>query len=234
MFIISKYSVTYLVRKYHILSQGDGVMKKGIIVNLKRFKLLDYVTLNKIFILLCALFIVGITLGSTVISKNGWISKNTDFLFTELIALHTDNSFFKKIFSCFLRYIVILFFYFLSGASMLGIVVTPFITVWHGIFVGSIISYIYSSYGINGIAFNAIILILPTSIFTVLCFFAARSAIDFSFSIVKLTMPKSRPTNLNNQFKNYCGKYLIFVGVTFICSLIEIILNIFFLKIFNF
>ena len=209
-------------------------MKKGIIVNLKRFKLLNYVTLNKIFIVLCLLFITGIVLGSSVLSKNSWLSQNTDLLFESFINVHTNKTFFSKLLSCYARYIIVLILYFLSGASMLGVAVTPFITVWQGILTGSITSYLYASHGLSGIAFNAIILIPPLSIFTVCCFFAARYAIDFSLSIAKLTMPKSRPASLYIEFKNYCGKYLIIVGIVLICSLIEIILNLLFLNFFNF
>ena len=209
-------------------------MKKGIIVNLKRFGLLDYVTRNKFFIILCVLFITGITLGVTVLSENNWLSQNTKFYFTEFINVHTQKSFIQKLTYCFLHYIVVLILYFLSGASMLGVAITPFITVWQGIFIGNAISHIYATYGLNGIAFNAIVFIPPISIFAVCCFFAAKYAINFSLSISKLILPKSRPLNLYNGFKDYCSKYIIFVGITLICSIIEIILNLLFLKFFNF
>lgn len=209
-------------------------MRRGIIVNLKRFKLLDYVTRNKIFIILCVLFITGMTFGAIIISKNSLLSKSVQLFFNSFLEVHIGNNFFKKLFKCITRYIIILIIYFLSGASMLGIAVTPFITLWQGIFIGGIISYLYSSLGLSGIAFNAIILIPPISVFSVCCFFAAKRAIAFSFDIAKLTMPKSRPTNLHDEFKNYCGRYLIFAGVTIICALLEIILNLLFLKHFKF
>ena len=209
-------------------------MRKGIVVNLKRFKLLNYVTLNKIFIVLCVLFIVGIALGSSVLSKNSWLSQNTELFFKGFVDVHTKKTFFKKLLYCFVRYIVVIILYFISGASLLGVAVTPFITVWQGIVIGSVMSYLYASHGLSGIAFNAIILIPPLAIFVVCCFFAARYAIDFSISIAKLTMPKCRPASLYIGFKNYSGKYLIIVGVALICCLIEIILNLLFLKFFNF
>lgn len=209
-------------------------MRRGIIVNLKRFKFLDYVTHNKIFILLCVLFVTGLTLGAIFVSKNSWLSKNVQMLFKGFVSVHIKDNFFKKFFICITHYLIILVIYFLSGASMLGIAVTPFVTLWQGILTGGIISFLYSALGLSGIAFNAIILIPPLSVFSVCCFFAANRAIDFSFNIAKLTMPKSRPTNLHDTFKNYCGRYLIFVGVTVICVLLEIILNLLFLKHFKF
>lgn len=209
-------------------------MRKGIIVNLKRFKVLDYVTLNKIFIILCAVFISGIAIGSIFLQKNSWLSQTTKTLFESYISVHNENPFFKKLLVCFSRYLIVLVLYFLSGSSMLGVAVTPFITAWQGILFGAVSSYLYQTYGLSGIAFNAIILIPPAVIFTICCFFAARYAIDFSLTVAKLTLPRSKPTSLYISFKNYCGKYLIFIAVSLICAVIDIILNLFFLKFFNF
>ena len=209
-------------------------MRKGIIVNLKRFKVFDYVTLNKIFLVLCALFIAGIVVGSAVFTKNNWLSDKAEALFNHYINTHTDTTFLKKLCVCSASYILILFLYFLSGTSMLGVAVTPFITVWQGILFGAVSSYLYKSHGLSGIAFNAIILIPPAVIFTVCCFFAARYAIGFSLMTARLTLPRSKPASLYINFKNYCVKYLIFIGISLICTTIEIILNLLFLKFFNF
>ena len=84
-------------------------MRKGIIVNLKRFKLLDYVTLNKVFILLCVLFITGITVGSVIYPKNLTIAEFAKNFFENYITVHNSNSFFKKLFVCFLKYLVVRF-----------------------------------------------------------------------------------------------------------------------------
>lgn len=209
-------------------------MRKGIILNLKHFKLLDYVTLNKIFLILCLFFITGVALGSTVFAKNSWLSQNIEGYFNSYITTHSGNAFFKKLYICLFRYLLVLILYFLSGTSMLGIVITPFITLWQGIFFGAVAGYIYATHGLVGIAFNAIILIPPMVIFTVCCFFAARYSIDFSLLIAKLTLPKSKPASLYINFKNYCVKYLVFIAVSFICTILEILLNLLFLKFFNF
>lgn len=208
-------------------------MKKGIILNLKRFKMLNYVTLNKIFIILCGIFIIGMLIGSRIYSKNEWISNFTESLFKSYVAVHNGNLFFKKLFFTFTRFLIILVVYFLSGSSMLGVVITPFIMAWQGIISSSLSSYLYTNHGLSGIAFNAIILIPSLVIFTICCLFAARYAIDFSILIAKLTFPRSKPASLYINFKKYCLKFLIFIGISMICSLIDIILNLLFLKFFQ-
>lgn len=209
-------------------------MKKGIILNLRWFKLRDYVTSNKVFLSLAALFILGVILGSVWLSDDSWMTKISRSTFERFIAVHSDGGFFNKFFVCFLRYITILFIYFVTGTLMLGVAIIPFITVWQGIAIGNITSYIYAQHGISGIAFNAIILITPLSVFVICCLLAAKDSINLSLDIAKLTLPKSRPASLNTAFKDYCTKYIILVGVIVICVLIEIILNVLFLKFFNF
>ena len=209
-------------------------MKKGIILNFKQLKLLDYVLINKIFIILCAFFIAGIIIGSLLYDDSNFLMQNTKVFFDSFIKTHTNNRLFSRFFICCIKYILVLVLYFLSGASMLGVAITPFITIWQGIIIGSVTSYLYSSYNLYGIAFNAIVFIPPLCIFTVCSFFAAKQSIDLSLSIARLTLPKSRPVNLYVIFKNYSIKYLVFIGIILLCVIIEIILNVLFLKFFNF
>ncbi len=209
-------------------------MRKGIIVNLKKLKILDYVNINKIFILLSLLFVAGVFIGSTILSKNSFVADLTEQFFTRFIELHKTTAFLKKLVLCLIRYLLILILYFLSGSGTLGVVLIPYIITWQGTLLGNLISYIYNTHGISGIAFNAIILIPPMAIFTVCCFFAARYSINFSLQIVKLTLPRSRPINLYYDFKNYCGKYIILLIITLFCSVIEIVLNLLFFKFFNY
>lgn len=209
-------------------------MKKGMILNLKKLKILDYVTLNKIFIILSLLFIVGIILGSTVLSDNAILLKSTDTFLNEYLSIHNSGVFLKKLFSCFLKYFFVLAIYFLSGASLLGVAIVPFITAWQGIIFGNTATHINQAYGLSGIAFNAIILIPTSAIFTVCCFFAAKCSVNFSLAIAKLTLPRSRPTNLFIEFKDYCLKFTIFLGISMICSILDIILNLLFLNFFEF
>lgn len=209
-------------------------MKKGIIVNLKRFRFLDYVNNNKSVIVLCVLFIIGTALGSTIFLKSNYLSQIVNSIFKKAIQLHRHGIFVKKFFSCFLRYFLVLLVYFVSGASMLGIAVIPLISLWQGIFLGNQIAHLYNLYSLNGIAFNAIIALPPITIFVVCCFFAAKQSINFSLCMAKLTLPKYRPISLYNHFKTFCGMYLSFIGISVICTFIEIILNLLFLKYFDF
>lgn len=209
-------------------------MKKGIIVNLKRFKALEYVNKNKILIVICFVFIIGIALGSSLFFDCNWLTKFINVIFNNAVKTHIKNPFFEKFFMCIVKYIVVLVLYFLWGASLFGVAVVPFISFWQGILIGNLTAHLYELHGLSGIAFNAIIVIPPLAIFIVCCFFAAKLSIEFSISIAKLTMPGFRAISLFNSFKVFCSKYLVYLSVGFVCTLFEIILNLLFIKFFNF
>lgn len=208
-------------------------MRKGLIVNLKRLKLFDYVTLNKIFILLCVLFIAGITVGSVIYQKNTSIVEFSKNIFENYIKIH-NKSWISVLFASFSKYLIILLLYFLSGTSMLGVAIVPFLIFWQGIVCGNLSSYLYATYALKGIAFNAIILVPPSIIFTICCFFAARESINFSLLLAKLTLPKSKPANIYTDFRKYCGKFIIFIIFLILTAVADLVLNLLFLHFFSF
>lgn len=208
-------------------------MRKGLTVSLRKLKMLNYVTLNKIFILLCLFFICGITIGSAIYSKNEYLIKLSKSVFDNYLTVHTKH--WAYVLSVtFFKLFAVLTLYFLSGTSMLGIVVVPFLMLWQGIISGNLSSFLYTTYELKGIAFNAVILLPPSIIFTLCSFSAARESINFSLLLAMLTMPKSKPANIYTDFRKYCGKFIIILSVTLSSSILDLILNLLFLNFFDF
>lgn len=209
-------------------------MNKGIILNFKKFKLFNSLKFNKIFILLCMIFIIGIFIGAFIFEKNTTLVDISKKVFENTIKLHKENSWFSVLTASFFKYFIILLLYFLTGTSMFGVAIVPFLAAWQGIAFGNLTSYLYSTYTLKGIAFNAIILVPPAVIFTVCSFFAAKEAIGFSLILAKLSLPKSRPANIYIDFKKLCGKFLIFICISLFSAITDLILNSLFLKFFDF
>ncbi len=209
-------------------------MRKGIILDFKKIKFLNFIKINKIFVLLSIIFVLGIFIGAFVFNKNELFFDYSKKLFETTVILHKSYTWFSILISSFLKYFSLLFLFFISGTSMFGIVIIPFISLWQGIVYGSLSSYLYSSYSLKGIAYNAIILMPPAIIFTVCSFLAARDSIDFSLLLAKLSLPKSRPTNIFFDFKKFCGKFIIFICISFFSSVTDLILNSLFINLFNF
>ena len=209
-------------------------MSRGVILNLIKLKLFEYLTLNKILILLCALFIAGIAVGSAVFSKNNSLAEFSKNMFESYISTHQNKHWFYVLISSFAKYMFVLLLYFLSGTSMLGVAVVPVVTFWQGVIAGSVSSYLYSCYSLKGVAFNAVILVPPSIIFTICCFFAAKESIGFSLFMAKLTLPKSKPASMYNDFRKYCGKFIIFAVALIFTAIADLVLNLLFLHFFDF
>lgn len=209
-------------------------MKKGLVLNFKKLRVLNYVTLNKFFIVLSLLFVFGITVGSIAFSKNDWLVNISQQIFNDYTKVHSGSSFFIKFFNCLFRYIIILVLYFLSGTSMLGIIISPMLVFWQGVLYGGFSAHLYTNYAINGIAFNATVVVPPVIISVICCFFAARESMMFAIILAKLTLPRSKPTNIYLDFKKYCGKFLIFILTCIFATAVDIILNLLLSKFFNF
>ena len=209
-------------------------MRKGAIVYFKRLKVLDFINLNHSILLIGLLFLVGLIIGLVIYPEN---TKYCDFskgFLDNYITYHSEGQFFSKLLLTWLNYFTVLILLFLTGSSMLGVAVIPFIIGMIGVIYGNFTSYLYMEHSLKGIAFNAIILIPPTLSFIVCSFFAAREAIKFSFVIARLTMPKSKPANIFIDFKNYSTKYLIFIVVILFAALADGLLSTFFLSFFDF
>lgn len=209
-------------------------MRKGIIVNLKRVRIYDFLKLNHIFLIMCVIFIAGIAIGAVLYPDKKNISNLSETLFNSYITYHSNTSFIKKLFYSFFRCLTVLVCQYLSGTSMLGVAVVPFLIFCQGICFGNISAYLYCTYSLSGIAFNAVILVPATIIFVICSFFAAREAIKFSLTIARLTLPKSKPCNLYFEFKDYSLKFLLFSAVSLMSALLDTMLSSFFLKFFSF
>lgn len=206
-------------------------MKKGIIINFKRFKLLNYVNFNKVLLGLCFVFLLGVFIGVYYFTKSEFLFNVSELLFNDYLIHKTK--FIKSVLITLVKYLLVLSLYFISGVSIVGIITVPFLMVWQGIIYGCYISYIYSIYGITGIAFNAILIIPSQVIFIIICIFFAQYSIEFSFNFVKLTLPKSRPTTLFLNFKKYSSKYLIYLLISLLCAIFDYFLYLMFYKMFN-
>ena len=209
-------------------------MRKSRVVSLKKFGFGDFIRRNIIILSLCLIFIIGVLTGTLCYVKNQTANHLASEWFVDYISFRGSNTFFSVAVNSALSNLLIGLCVFACGCSMIGVALVPSVFGYLGFKYGSITAYIYAIYQLKGIAFNAIILIPPTAIFLVGLFFASRSSVEFSFVILKLSLPKSSPRNLSLEFKAYCGKFLIFLSIIVIVSFVDAALCKWFIKYFNF
>ncbi len=203
-------------------------MRKSTIVDLKRFKLLQSIGANKILLLLCTLLFAGILIGTLSYGTNNEILNMSSKLLADFTKHHSSMSFGKILITSFMSSTVFLLAMFACGTSMLGVVLSPLLVLFLGFRYGCLSAYLYSAYGIKGIAFCAVLLIPPAVIYIIGLLFAAKYSIALSCEIAKLTFPKYGVANLCDSFKVYCAKYAVIIFVILLSSVLDAVLSKFF------
>lgn len=208
-------------------------MKKTKIISINQFNIIKFVKKNKISLLLCILFLIGVII-SIVLYKKAFISNkipiwlnNYYFSIKEAPPL---LSFGKSILSLLLIIVV----FFMCGTSMMGIITVPISVSSFGFIIGSFVAHIYSQFSIKGLAYTAVILVPSALIFLIALFNTCQHTILFSFNLVKLTFGNQAYKNIADEFKNYCYKYLSLLIFTVLSVILDLFLNNSFLKYFEF
>ncbi len=190
----------------------------------KKVRLLRY--------LLIFLFFAGLVIGSVSIKSDNEIIS----LLTERYVYFLKHKDDFSLTAIFLYSLLVLnlpvFFSFFIGVSAVGIpfsAVIPFIAGFlSGIFVG----YTYETYLLKGLGFCAIN-IFPAAVITVSALiFATEDSINMSRSVL-LLCTESRIKNDFN-IKKYCLKFLIYVFICAIASLITVVMKYLFDDLFIF
>lgn len=208
-------------------------MNRSTVLDLKKIRIFKGIVYNRITILLMVSFFIGIIIGTASFEKStvsSWVAKT---IFSAFLNAHTDVSFFKGVVAFALPELLFLIILFLSGTSVLGIIISPMIIVVRGFLYGSLCSFLYSSYGVKGIAVNAVIIVPSAIIIMLALIFVAKYAISFSLIIAKLTLPRTAPANLCIDFKKYYIQCAVLIPLIFVAALLDALLSKSFLLAFN-
>lgn len=209
-------------------------MQRGRVLNLSKYQVLSFLKANSYFLSAFLFLGIGVVFGLIFFDDFKIISYFLERFFTDFISLRRDGSFLKIVISSFIKSIFIFLFLFISGTSLFGVVTVPLMLSFSGFFYGCAVAYLYSSYALKGVAFNAVIF-LPSSIILILFMvFAARHAMIFSLGIAKLTLPASLGGDLFLQFKDFSLKFLFITLGSISAALVDGLTAISMLKFFEF
>ena len=209
-------------------------MQKGRVLKFSEFsQIFTFLKRNKIVLLLVLLFLSGFIFGIITFGKH----KNFDNLIIDylhsFIQKRQNGSFSSVFIGSFLHSLSFVFLGFCLGTSMFGIITSPFIITYFGVFLGSVSSLLYSEYSLKGVAFYTV-LILPVNIFLVLALILSScESIKFSYSLATLTFKAGVAQNIIIDFKKYCIKNLTYVLLVIVSALLDGIISHNFLKSFS-
>ncbi len=200
-------------------------MKKSTVLDLKRFGLSEQVRKNALFLLLSIIFLIGLIVGIFACADNIVAESTVKEALRQFSQTRKDRSFFPLTVRLFLTALLPLAAMFLSGASMFGMILAPLVVGYVGFDFGIASSYLYSNFGVKGIAFHAVLMI-PPAIPAILCFLSAsKDAVLFSYGLSRLTLPHSPSAYLYPQFKRYCTKFLLLTLPILFSAILDALLS---------
>lgn len=209
-------------------------MQRGTVVNINNFKcVLKFFKDNKSHLLLSGFFVLGLLLGIYFNLRFSLFENWNKEYIQEYISERSGSNFFKITISSFFNSMLFIFLAFSFGGSIFGVFLVPVCVALKGVLYGGVTSFLYSQYGLQGIAFNAVLIIPPAFVFLFGFLFASLEALDFSLTVLKLTFPKSVSTNLYFKFKKYCMKYLVISLIVLLSGIFDALISTNFLTKFN-
>lgn len=209
-------------------------MKKGTVINFSASRFIEFLSENKSLIALIFSLILGILVVVLSSPNNAFLDNLCDSLFAFYKGEHFSLSFGTVFFKSLLFGLTYLCLAFIFGTTMLGIIFLPLLNFTFGIYFGCVSSYICSAYSFIGVAFNAVVLIPGSIIFTVALIFATKESLQFSFSVAKTTFSSAGYNDLPIRFKGICIKYIILMVAVILSAVADAFFTTTLSKIFKF
>lgn len=200
-------------------------MQKGRVLSLRSFGILEFFKTNSFLLTVTLVFTVGFFIGIFLENNFSFLKTYSQDYITDYILIRSSASFGRVFIHSLFEFLSVLFLLFLLGASLFGVVTVPSVLIIKGVLQGGVMAYLYSAYSLKGIAFNAVIIIPPILIFLIIMIFGSRESIRLSLKFSSLTLPKTLPINLSDDFKDYTLKYFVLALSTVVCALIDAIIS---------
>lgn len=209
-------------------------MQRGKVLNFSKYQIIGFLKTNA-YSLIGVLFItLGICLGLILFDNFKIVTYLLEKFFTLFVSLRQESNFLKIVFYSFLKSLLLFFLLFISGTTLFGVVTVPLTLTFCGFFYGSAVAYLYSTFAIKGVAFNAVIFLPSNLLLIIFLIFTARYAIMFSLNIAQLTLPNGMQGDLYFQFKDYSLKFLFLTLGSISAALLDGLTAVSMLRFFEF
>ncbi len=177
---------------------------------------------NKITVLVSVLFFAGMLYGALLIGfgEKGFLD-SLGFMTKGYADGRTGQTVLTTFFNSFVSAGTFILLLFLLGFSAISAPLILFLPFFRGLGLGASIGYLYTAYGLKGVAFCAAI-ILPAALFsTFAVILAGREALKLSFLFLSAFIPKMKGEISPRAVKLYCVKFLVLMGIILISALID-------------
>lgn len=209
-------------------------MRRTAIVNLNTSRILREIKVHYLTVIFTIFFIVGIAVGAATVGKSAVVNTLTEESFLSYLQVRTNSPIYRIFFEAFFDIAAVALVVFLCGTSLVGVALAPTILLLRGFTYGAYAGYLYSTFSLKGIAFNALMLI-PVNVITALALIlCGKLAFNFSFSLVKSSIPKGQSVNLYYAFQYYCKRFCVMLLIVALAAAVDAIMSAAFLGFFVF
>ena len=199
-------------------------------------KLKAFITQNKLLVFLSLVLLCGIFWGSNIeeLTKNQTVENITSMFLNDFKNRASQPIFYVFISSLSAAFLYILISFFM-GLSIWGFLFVPLIPFFRGLSIGLVQNYLYSQYGLKGLLFQLIILFPGIFISSIAILLMAKESMLISQTFSNILIFRS---NSKFEKKSDLKTYIIKVGIILSIALgsvvIDMFLNFFFLRFFQF
>lgn len=186
------------------------------------------------FIIFATLFIIGVFTGCFTVGRFEVFTDYSAEKINDFISIRNDFEFFSVLKDSFFRIFPIYLIVFLCGTSVVGCIASPLILVYNGIVYGFLSGYLCSTHRLEGIMFNALILIPSVLVSTFGLILLAKEAFFFSYTFAGICIKSNKPVNIYSRFKGYCIKSLVSVVAVVLATFLDMSMSVLFISYFNF
>lgn len=211
-------------------------MKEKLKLNLKySHNLKALIMNNKSLTVLACILLLGIFLGSlsvgamktTVINKIG-------VLFLDNFKNRSSEPLFFIFISSLSSVFIFVLLAFFMGLSVWGFIMVPFVPLVRGICIGFTQSYLYSQYGLYGIAFQLVVLFPGIFVSSIAILLITKEAMALSHSLSNVFIFNETNYKKRSEFKTYLFRGSCVFALTTLSAIIDTVLNFAFLRFFSF
>lgn len=211
-------------------------MKEKIKLNLKySHDLKALIMNNKSLAVLACILLLGIFLGSlsvgamktTVINKIG-------VLFLDNFKNRSSEPLFFIFISSLSSVFIFVLLAFFMGLSVWGFIMVPFVPLVRGICIGFTQSYLYSQYGLYGIAFQLVVMFPGIFVSSIAILLITKEAMALSHSLSNVFIFNETNYKKRSEFKTYLFRGSCVFALTTLSAIIDTLLNFAFLRFFSF
>ena len=201
---------------------------------IKLNKSFKFIFNNTGFLLLILLFIISFLLGCVLVFKNNSLLNYIKTEMETFIQIRKDGNFGILLFNSILFILPFPLISFVCGTSVVGCVLSPLFLIYKGFTYGAYLGYIYGSYQLIGIVFNALVFLPFSIVSTLALILSVRESIGFSVVLASICIKGKKNTNLFIDFKNYCYRHLVILGLVILSIILDLGCSALFIKFFSF